>query len=189
MISLQWLWIWHVYNKVVGFKSFWGIMWVSSWQVRPPFLERRDNGCKFLVIDRVVNLRSCEFTWVVRFWMVYPIVIGLWGDSPNSKVWRINFHYQWLCWVGVKKYQGGHKGRFKRHECRLFCQHPTKGSVLTGECNQWLHNFGEPFNKPTIEICKAKEGLNVSSTRLGGCHSWVVATFRWSMEIPLGDMM
>ena len=25
-----------------------------------------------------------------------------------------------------------------------------------------MHNFGEPLNKPTIEICKAKEGLNVS---------------------------
>ena len=25
-----------------------------------------------------------------------------------------------------------------------------------------MHNFGEPLNKPTIEICKAKEGLNIS---------------------------
>ena len=89
MISLQWLWIWHVYNKVVGFKSFWGIMWVSSWQVRPPFLERRDNGCKFLVIDRVVYLRSCEFTRIASYRMMYSIIVGLWEDSADRKASRI----------------------------------------------------------------------------------------------------
>ena len=31
-----------------------------------------------------------------------------------------------------------------------------------GECNQWLHNIGEPFNKSTIESCKSKKGLNDS---------------------------
>ena len=46
-------------------------------ELRSPFLERIDNGCKFLVIDRVVYLKSCEFTRLVTYWMVYPNIVGL----------------------------------------------------------------------------------------------------------------
>ena len=68
-------------------------------QIELPFVEGRDDNCRLLVVDPIIDFRGCKLHGVKCHQMQCAIVVWLGQDNSNGSVRDVGFNLEGSRWV------------------------------------------------------------------------------------------
>ncbi|KIO02646.1 hypothetical protein M404DRAFT_147633 [Pisolithus tinctorius Marx 270] len=95
-------------------------------------------------------------------WVEFTIRAGDEQNTSNGIVRGVGFHCKWSIRDPVSENRSGAEGILQAEETRAALLRKVPRSTLSHLASEWNDNVGVVVNESSVEICKAKERLDVS---------------------------
>jgi len=134
---------------------------LRTFKVMVPDLEALEDGQEFLVMGIVIPLGVCEDMGVET----YRMDLAIRGKGRNNTckgiVQGVSLNKEWSIRGPMRENQSLGKSLLKGAECGVSLGIPVPRYVFAGEASKRYNNVRIVGNEMSIEVGKAKEGLNL----------------------------
>src|SRR5262249_28889998 len=130
-------------------------------QISAPFLDRRDDGEHFLVVNLVVELRGGKLAGIERNRVQHAVSVGLGDDRGDGEIRGISLDRRGAVRVKMGEHRGRGECSLELHEGQAGWLVKGKRAVLLEESHEWAGDLGVGLDETPIKVGKAEEDLYI----------------------------
>ncbi|KIO02894.1 hypothetical protein M404DRAFT_146779, partial [Pisolithus tinctorius Marx 270] len=136
-------------------------VFVVCHHVMLPMAESLEDGQQLLVMGIIVEFWHGHGVGVESDWAEFTIRAGEQQNTSNGIVGGISFNCKWSVRNPMSEDRSRAEGILQAEEGRVALLRKVPRSTLSHEVSEWNDNVRVVINESSVEVCEAKEGLDV----------------------------